>query len=128
MNWRLHIELWDERFQPKRVQTGIEQARKNLKLIMMNVADKMPEWKFLDRHEAAISTENEEKQIRQCIGTGINPTNLEFRGNHSCSREPPSLEEWIQFAREIEIEINKIVKCRVELFCDLTTDDLLSVS
>ncbi len=35
MNWRLRIELWDERFQPKRVQAGIEQARKNLKLIMI---------------------------------------------------------------------------------------------
>jgi len=128
MNWKLRIELWDERFQPKRVQTGIEQARKNLKLIMMNVADKMPEWKFLDRCEAAISTENEEKQIRYFEKEliGINTNNLEFHGSHS--REPPSLEEWIQFAREIEIEINKIVKCRVELFCDLTTDDLLSVS
>lgn len=121
MKWRLRIELWDERFQPKCIQAGIEQTRKNLKLIMMNVADRMPGWKFLDRHEAAISTENEEKQIRYFEKEliGINTNNLEFHGNHS--RECPSLEEWKEFAKQIEIEIDKIVRCRVELFCDLTT-------
>lgn len=122
MNWKLRIELWDERFQPKRVQTGIEQARKNLKLIMMNVADKLSGWKFLDRCEAAISTENEEKQIRYFEKEliGVNTNNLEFHGSHS--REPPSVEEWKQFANLIEAEIDTIIKCRVELFCDLTTE------
>ena len=34
---------------------------------MKTVASQMPGWKYLDRCEASISTDNEEKQIRQIM-------------------------------------------------------------
>ena len=121
----LRIELYDRHINiPPRVQTNIENVNKNLKNIMNNVASKMPGWKFLDRHEASISTDNEEKQIRHYYhNSKSTKIFIDFYDSHSLQRL--SIDEWKQFGKLIESEINEIIhaRCGVTLLCDISTSD-----
>lgn len=125
MDWFIRIELWDYNNGitiPERIQIKIDNVHKNLHNIMKHVASKMDGWKNLERHEPAISTHNEEKQIRMWF-TNKNTPFIEFRSDHSTTKEKLSFDEWKQFSKLIESEINEIIhtKCGILLISDLTT-------
>ena len=66
MNWVLRIELWNNNINiPPNITTNIKNVNKYLKKAMNEVSSKMPGWKYLNRVEASISTDNEERQIRE---------------------------------------------------------------
>jgi hypothetical protein len=122
----LRIELYDRHINiPPRVQTNIENVNGHLKNIMNEVASKMPGWKFLDRCEASISTDNEEKQIRESLSNCMYPNQIyiDFKDDNSLQRV--SIDEWKQFGKLIEYEINEIIhaRCGVTLLCDISTSD-----
>jgi len=125
MNWFIRIELWDynnDIIIPESIQLKIDNVYKNLHNIMKVISSEMHGWKYLERHEPAISTNNEEKQIRMFF-TNKNTPFIEFYDNHSSSKEKLSFDEWKQFSKLIGKEINEIIdaNCGILLINDLTT-------
>ena len=107
MNYYLRIELYSHNNYiniPDHIRTNVTNVNLHLHKAMKEVASKMPGWKYLDRCEAAISTENEEKQIRHC-DNHCNSAFIDFHDSHSTTIEKLTIEEWKQFAKLIELEI-----------------------
>ena len=73
--------------------------------MMKNIASRMPGWKYIERFEASLSTENGDKQIRH-IGKSYKPSAfVEFGDRHSSTKENLTIDEWKQFAKFMEYEI-----------------------
>jgi hypothetical protein len=126
LEWKLRIVLYsDEEELPYSIKRNIYKLVQNdLKTAMMCVANKMPGWKFLDRVEAAISTENLDKQIRHSNLFPLFEEISRYIIFRDCDgKERLSIEEWKQFAKFIESEINEIIgyRCGVLLTCDLSS-------
>ena len=123
MDWTLRIELWDNNINiPPNIIFNIQNVKLHLCEIMKEVASKMPGWKFLDRCEASICTENEEKQIRNSNWYDHNSAFFNFCSYGSLKI---TIDEWKQFAKVIEFEINCIIhaECGVLLISDLSSEN-----
>jgi hypothetical protein len=103
------IELWngDSKKIPETVKIGIQRVQDNLKRVMAHAAAKMPGWKVMERAEAVISTENEEKQIREIHNSKL--PYIEFHDYHSSTKENLTVEEWKKFAEAIQPEIEVLI-------------------
>ena len=114
LDFKLRIGLWSHNYEkvPFNIQSNIDKCHDKLHQIMKTVASQMPGWKYLNRCEASISTDNEEKQIRQ-IMEGKPNAFIEFRSH---TKVKVSIDEWKQFSKLMEDEINDIILARCDMF------------
>ena len=103
------IELWngDSKKIPENVKIGIQRVHDNLKRVMVNTAAKMPGWKVMERAEAVIATNNEEKQIRESRNPKL--SYIDFHDHHSSTKENLTVDEWKKFAEAIQPEIKVLI-------------------
>ena len=103
------IELWngDSKKIPENVKIGIQRVQDNLKRVMSHTAAKIPGWKVMERVEAVISTDNEEKQIREIHNSKL--PYIEFHDHHSSTKENLTVDEWKKFAEAIQPEIEVLI-------------------
>jgi hypothetical protein len=124
MHFKLRVELWDNCINiPPKIQSNIENVHDKLHQIMKNIASHMSGWKYIERHEASISTENGEKQIRHIDKSHKPNAFIEFGDQHSSTKENLSIDEWKEFAKFLEYEINDIIhaRCGVLLISDISS-------
>ncbi len=125
MNFTLRFELWNNCVNiPPNIQTNIENVHSQLHQMMKNITSRMPGWKYIERFEASLSTENGDKQIRH-ISKSYKPSAfIDFGDQHSSTKENLTIDEWKQFAKFMEYEINDIIhaRCGVLLFSDISSD------
>lgn len=123
MTCSLRIELWDnDKNIPLSIEYQIDNVIEKLHDILKNVASCMPDWKYMEKCEASISTIDEKKQIRHMNNS--NPTTfIDFSDKHISVKKDLTISEWKQFAKLIEREINNIIayKCTVLLITDISS-------
>ena len=124
LNWSLRVQLWGVPTGdiPTRIKANVTNVYTNLKNIVKIAASNMPGWKVLDRWEASISTDDGDKQIRHNLTYLLDSSAwIEFIDTHSSAKEPVTIDEWKQFAKFVELEINNIIKakCCILLTCEI---------
>jgi hypothetical protein len=127
----LRVQLWDcncrqhnHKCYKENIEANIQRIDASLHDIMTTVSKSMDGWKFLPRYEAAISTEDERKQIRCCHTPGKGTVFMDFHGDQGKDRV--SLEELCKFGSLIEKEINSIIEasCGLLLIADISNNEV----
>lgn len=124
MLWTLRIGLWHNKvLVPFNIQKNVDLVHKHLLGAIVVIADEMPGWKVVedvDLRAPGLATKDERKLIFYNDHSVAPSAFIDFS---DYGEERITIEEWKQFGKLIEREINVMIqaKCDVILLCDISS-------